>query len=86
MNSKYTIKEIDTNNSNQSVGTCEAALYLLPFIAPIIYKVIDKIGDFAHDAMVHGYDLKVKAGSVEVVLTKNDKINEGNQNEKIIGI
>ena len=72
MNSENPIRKIDTNFPDSNGGMGQAVLYLLPFIAPIIYKAIDKIGDFAHDAMEHRYDIKVKVGPVDIALTKND--------------
>lgn len=71
MNSESSIRKFDTDISDPNVSISEAVLYLLPFIAPIIYKVIDKIANFANDAMEHGYDIKVKAGPVDIALTKN---------------
>lgn len=71
MNSQNSIRKINTDISNPNVSIGAAVLCLLPFIAPIIYKVIDKIANFAHDAMEHGYDIKVKAGPVDIALIKN---------------
>lgn len=72
MNSENSIRKIDKDISDPNVSIGEAVLYLLPFIAPIIYRAIDKIANFAHDAMEHGYDIKVKAGQVDIALTKNN--------------
>lgn len=72
MNSKNSITKIDTDISALNVSIGEAVLYMLPFTAPIIYKAIDKIANFAHDAMEHGYDIKVKVGPVDIELTKNN--------------
>ena len=70
MNLENSFRKIDTDISDLNAGIGEAVLCLLPFIAPIIYKVIDKLANFAHDAMEHGYDIKVKAGPVDFALTK----------------
>lgn len=70
MNSKGSIRRIYSEISDSNV-IIEAALYLIPFIAPIIYNTIDQLANFAHDAMEHGYDIKVKAGPVDIALTKN---------------
>jgi hypothetical protein len=72
MNSENSITKINSDISAPSASIGEAAFYLLPFIAPIIYKAIDKIANFAHDAMEHGYDIKVKVGPVDIALTKNN--------------
>ena len=72
MNSENFIRKVDTDISDSNVSIGEAVLYLLPFIAPIIYKAIDKIANFAHDVMEHGYDIKVKVGPVDIELTKNN--------------
>lgn len=72
MNSENSIRKIDTNISDLNVSVAETVLYFLPFIAPMIFKAIDKIANFAHDAMEHGYDIKVKAGPVDIALTKNN--------------
>jgi hypothetical protein len=72
MNSENSIRKIDTDISDPNASIGEAVLYLLPFIAPIIYKVIDKLANFAHDAMEHSYDIKVKVGPVDIALTKNN--------------
>ena len=72
MNSKNSITKIDTDIFALNVSIGEAVLYMLPFTAPIIYKAIDKIANFAHDAMEHGYDIKVKVGTVDIELTKNN--------------
>lgn len=71
MNSKSSIRRIDSEIVDPNI-IIDAALYLLPFIAPpIIYKTIDQLANFAHDAMEHGYDIKVKVGPVDIALTKN---------------
>lgn len=72
MNSKNSVKIIGTYITDPNVRIGVVVLFLSPFIAPIIYKVIDKIANFAHDAMEHGYDIKVKAGPVDIALTKNN--------------
>ena len=72
MNSKNSIRKFDTNVTDSNVGISETVLYLLPFIAPILYTVIDKIANFAHDAMEHGYNIKIKVGPVDIALTKNN--------------
>lgn len=71
MNSKSSIRRINSEISDPNV-IIEAVLYLLPFIAPIIYNTIDKLAKIAHYAMEHGYDIKVKAGPVDIALTKNN--------------
>ncbi len=72
MNSENSIRKIDTDVFDSNVSISEAVFYLLPFIAPIIYTAIDKIANFAHDVMEHGYDIKIKAGPVDIALTKNN--------------
>lgn len=73
MNSEDIIRKIDTDISTPNLSIGVAILYLsLPVIAPIIYKVIDKLMNFAHDAMEHNYDIKVKVGPVDIALTKNN--------------
>ena len=72
MNSVNFIRKNDTVNSAPNLSIYEAALYLLPFIVPIIYMAIDKIANFTHDAMEHGYDIKFKAGPVDIALIKNN--------------
>jgi len=71
MNSENSVKIFDSYITDPNVRIGVVVLCLSPFIAPIIYKVIDKIATFAHDAMEHGYDIKVKAGAVDITLTKN---------------
>jgi len=71
MNSRNPISKIVTNLPESNGGMAEATLYILPFVAPFIYNVIDKIGDFAHDAMEHRYDIKITVGPVDIALTKN---------------
>ncbi len=71
MNSEDIIRNIDTHISDPKVIIAVAVLYLsLPVIAPVIYKVIDKLANFAHDAMEHSYDIKVKVGPVDIALKK----------------
>jgi hypothetical protein len=70
MNSEDIIRKIDTDISNPNVIMGVVVLFLLPFIDPIINKTIDKLANFAHDAMEHDYDIKVKVGPVDIELTK----------------
>lgn len=72
MNSENSVKKIDSSITDPNVRIGVVVLCLSPFIAPIIYKVIDKIASFAHDAMEHGYEIRVKAGPVDIALTKNN--------------
>lgn len=70
MNSENSIRENDKDISDPNASTGEAVLYLVLFIAPIVYKAVGQLANFAHDAMEHGYDIKVKAGPVDFALTK----------------
>lgn len=73
MNSEYSFRKTYTDIFDPNVGKSEAVYYLLPIIAQIIiYVAIEKLPIIAHDAMEHGYDIKVKAGSVDIALTKNN--------------
>ncbi len=65
-------RKINPVISDTTANIATAVLYLLPVIAPIIEKVIDKLTNFAHDAMEHGYNINVKAGPVDFALTKNN--------------
>ncbi len=70
MNSKNSIERIVTVISDPNVSIRVAVLCLLPFIAPIINNAIDKLVNLAHDATERSYDIKVKAGPVEIAFTK----------------
>ena len=72
MSSENSIRKIYTDIIGPNVGKGEAIYYLMPIITQIIiYVAIDKLPIIAHDAMEHGYDIKVKAGPVDIALTKN---------------
>jgi hypothetical protein len=80
------MRKIVADISDPNVGKGEAVLYLLFFI-PIICMAIDKFPNIAHDAMEHGYDIKVKAGPVDIALTKkNFMIEMEGKMKKTIGI
>lgn len=70
MNSDIYVGKSDTIISDANSNLGETILYLVPIFAPVIYKIIDKIMEFAHDAMEHKYDIRIKAGPVDFELTK----------------
>jgi hypothetical protein len=74
MNSENSIRIIDTYLSNPKVIIAGTVVILLLVVAsaPIIYRLSDDIENFTHDAMEHGYDIKFKAGPVDIALTKNN--------------
>ena len=72
MNLKNFIRKIDTDISDSNLSKGAAVLYLSPFIALFISMAIDKIVNVTQDAIQHGYDIKVKAGQVDIALTKNN--------------
>lgn len=67
MEKQNSIRISDTITSNSTQNLVEITFYLLP----IIYILIDKVTDFAIGVMDRGYDLNVKAGPVDIALTKS---------------
>ncbi|MBI9050399.1 MAG: hypothetical protein JEZ00_13340 [Anaerolineaceae bacterium] len=72
MNSENLFWKIGRDIPGSNGRMDDAVLYLFPFIVPIIYKAIDKLEDFTHDAMEHRYDIKVKVGPIDIAITKNN--------------
>lgn len=72
MNLENSMRKIVSGISDSNVSIGVAVVCLFPVIAPILDKAIDKLANFTHDAMEHGYDIKVKAGPVDFALTKNN--------------
>lgn len=61
----------DIVNLNENVDLIIGILFLLPVLTPIISLAIDKITNFTHDIMEHGYEINVKTGAVNISLTKS---------------
>ncbi|HOZ37958.1 MAG TPA: hypothetical protein PLH64_04325 [Anaerolineaceae bacterium] len=68
----YPANKIKTSNIDPNEGIFENAIILLPIITPIVCEVIEKLMSLAHDAMEHQYDIKVKVGPVDILLSKNN--------------
>lgn len=49
-------------------------LYLMPIIVPIVSKVIEEVVNLANEALKLGYDIKVKAGPVDIAISRGNII------------
>ena len=49
-------------------NSAEICLWVLPVVIYVVPKVLEKLFEFTHDIMNHGYDLKIKVGSFDFAL------------------
>lgn len=71
MNPIKQLNKIVTGISNTNGNMNDTYLYLMPIIVPIVSKAIEEVVNLAHEALKLGYDIKVKAGPVDIAISRS---------------